>query len=96
MQRCPRDECYDSYFGKEQRVDVACVKVLLEQRYRHEVDNTSGDLDQEHLERDVVDLYYKTLGFANKTYLSVDIQNFDKDQRAESNCDNIGIGVIEH
>ncbi len=96
MQWCPGYECYDSYLCKEQRVDVACVKVLLEQRYRHEVDNASGDLDQQHLERNVVYLHYKTLGLTNKTYLSVDIQNFDKDQRAESNCDNIGIGVIEH
>ena len=48
----------------------------------HEVHNTCCDLNQEHLEREIIDL-------------SVDVQELDDDQGREGYRDYVGIRVIE-
>jgi len=56
MQRCPCDHRDDPYLHKEQSVYVARVEVLLKKHDRHKVNDSSGDLYQEHLKRQVIDL----------------------------------------
>ena len=54
----------------------------MEECNTHKVDDPSGNLDQKHLERQVIDL-------------SVDIQQLDDYQRGECDGYYVRIGVIE-
>ena len=56
MQWCPSDKGDDTYLHKEEGVHVRGVEIFLKEGYRHEVDNSCHNLNEQHLEAHVVDL----------------------------------------
>lgn len=63
MQGQPTEQCDNAYLHEEKLIYIACIEVLLQEDYAHEVYNACCYLNQEHLETHIVDL-------------SVDIQDF--------------------